>query len=156
MDRRGFSLVELLIVVSLMAMLTGIGTYQFASHSRKANISAQTRKLHGTLTEYRMKAFYEKRNWTFKISANGYDIYSSSNVDAAPVAKVKLAHPVASSDTVNVEFNGQGVAKVLSAKAVCVDSTNDSTVDSVVVSATRVLIGKKTEGSCQSVNIQAQ
>lgn len=155
MNRRGFTLIELLIVIALMGLLTAIGTSQFAVYSKKAQITAQTRTLYGELMQYRLKAFHEKRNWTFKISANGYGIYSSSNVTVTPVTSVVLKHPVTTSDSVDVVFNGQGGTNV-SAKAVCIDGQNDATVDSVVISASRVQIGKKMEGSCESANITAQ
>jgi len=156
MNRRGFSLVELLIVITLMGLLTGIGTFQFSKYTKKSQISSQTRVLYGDLMEYRMRAFYEKRPWTFKISASGYGIYSSSNVDVAPVTSVALKHPVTSSDSLNVVYDRQGAADLSGKKAVCIASSNDSPVDSVVISATRVQIGKKDEGSCESANIIAQ
>lgn len=156
MNQRGFSLIELLIVIMLIGLLTGLGTWQYASYSKKATIQAQTRVLYGDLMQYRMRAFYEKRNWTFKFSASGYGIYSSSDVTVAPVASVALKHPVTTSDfSQTVIFDSQGGASV-SGKAICVASSNDAPVDAVVISATRVQIGKKDEGSCASDNITAK
>lgn len=146
---------ELLIVIMLMGLLTGLGTFQFGKYVKKSQVTAQTRALYGDLMQYRTRAFYEKRNWTFKISANAYGIYSSSDVTVTPVTSVALKHPVTISDSSNIVFDGQGRATV-SGKAVCIDGQNDAVVDSVVISATRVQIGKKTEGDCTSANFDAQ
>ncbi|MBJ6801872.1 pilus assembly FimT family protein [Geomonas propionica] len=155
MDRRGFTVIELLVAVAVMGLLTALGTVQFNNYMKKAQITSQTRTLYGELMQYRIKAFHEKRNWTFKFTASGYGIYSSANVAVSPVRSVELKHNVISSDTDNVTFDGHG-GSTAAAKTVCVESSNDATVDSVVISTSRVLIGKKDEGSCDSDHITAQ
>lgn len=156
MNRQGFTLVELLVVISIMGLLTALGTFQFSSYVKKSGMTSQTRALYGDLNEYRMKSFYEKRNWTFKISSDRYEIFSSSDVTVPPVKTVALKHPVTTADfTANVVFDQQGGSNV-SGKTVCIASSNDAVVDSVIISATRVQIGKKKEGSCQSDNITAK
>lgn len=155
MNRHGFSLVELLVVIMIMGTLTALATFEFSSYMRKSGVTSQTRALYGDLNEYRTRSFYEKKNWTFKISANRYEIYSSSNVAVGAVKTVALTHPVTTDFAVDVVFDQQGGSSV-SGKTVCIASPNDAVVDSVVISSTRVQIGKKNEGSCQSANIVAK
>lgn len=155
MDRRGFTVIELLIVVSLMGFMAALGSFGFSAYMKKSQITNQTRTLYGELMQYRIKAFHEKKNWTFKITASGYGVYSSANVAVSPVRSVELKRRVTSSDAVDITFDGQGGSSV-AAKAVCVEADNDATVDSVVVSTSRVLIGKKGTGSCESAHITAQ
>ncbi|MBU5613302.1 hypothetical protein KOL99_10235 [Geomonas sp. Red51] len=148
-------MIELIVVVALMGFLAALGTVQFNVYMKKSQITSQTRTLYGELMQYRLKAFHEKRNWTFKFTDSGYGIYSSVNVAVSPVRSVELKHHVTSSDTANVTFDGQG-GSTAAAKAICVDTQNEATVDSVVISTSRVLIGKKGEGSCDSAHITAQ
>ena len=155
MTNRGFTLMELLIVIALIGILSAAATFGFSQYSKKSRMAGQTRALYGDLMEYRAKAFYEKRNWTFKISAASYGIYSSANTAAAPVTTVYLKHNVEyNNPTADIVFDSQGLANV-SSKSVCISSANDAVVDSVVISKTRVQIGKKGT-SCDANHIVAQ
>lgn len=154
MNIRGFSLMELLIVIALIGILSALGTFGFAQYSRKSQITNQTRLLYGDLMEYRLKSIYEKRNWTFKMSAASYAIYSSVDITVAPVRTVNLKHNVESSNPIKIVFDTQGGLKSGN-QSVCVTSANDAVVDSVVISETRVRIGKKGT-SCVAENIDAK
>lgn len=156
MNSRGFSLIELIVVMAIMGTLLAITTYSFTSYSQKSRIESQTKQLYGDLMEYRAKALYEKREWTFRITATGYGIYSSSNTGVAPVTSVQLRNPVEFSSTTAVTFGSQGLANV-SDKTVCIAADNDANVDSVVISQTRVQIGKKQVGmDCTGGRIYAK
>ncbi len=156
MNKRGFALTELIVVIAIIATLLTMATFGFSQYIRKSQIASQTKILYGDLMEYRVKAMYEKRNWTVKVSATGYGIYSSATTSVAPVKTVTMNHPVEFNNTADIVFDGQGVANV-SGKTVCVSSTNDAVVDSLVISATRVQIGKKMEGeNCVASKIIAR
>ena len=156
MNKHGFSLIELLIVIALIGILVSAATFGFTQYSRKSKMESQTRLLYGDLMEYRAKALFEKRNWTFKISESGYGIYSSTATTVTPVSAVIFKHPVDFTDTIAViEFNTQGMTDV--AGSVCVAGANDANVDSVTVSKTRVQIGKRKVGlNCVSDHIDAR
>lgn len=159
MNNRGFSLMELLIVITLIGILSALGTFAFSQYSKKSQMATQTRLLYGDLMEYRVKALYEKKNWTFKMSAAKYEIYSSAATAVTPVTTVALKHPVEfkSTPAPPIEFDTQGVIPLADANTVCVASANDSVVDSVVISRTRVQIGKRKAGTdCDPDNIVAQ
>lgn len=156
MKNRGFTLVELLIVIVLIGILSTIGTIAFSEYTKKSQITSQTRTLYGDLMEYRLKALYEKRNWTFKINAASYGIYSSADTSVAPVSSIILKNSVTFNNATDIVYDSQGLANV-SGKTVCVSATNDAAVDSIVISTSRVQIGKKKAGtSCASTNITAQ
>ena len=156
MNNRGFTLIELLIVIALIGILSALATFGFSQYSKKSQITSQTRLLYGDLMEYRMKALYEKRNWTFVIAATGYGIYSSSETTVSPVKTVVFKNAIVSNNTTQIEFDTQGVSNI-SSKTICVTTPNDAVVDSVVISKTRVQIGKKREGqNCEESKIDAQ
>jgi len=156
MNNHGFSVIELMVAIALIGILSAIGTFSFSQYSKKSSISSQTRLLYGDLMEYRSKALYEKKNWTFKISAASYGIYSSSNTTVAPVKTVALKHNIESNNATAIIYDTQGMANV-SGKSVCVSAANDAIVDAVVISSTRVQIGKKREGqNCVESKIDAQ
>lgn len=158
MNNRGFSLIELVIIIAIIGILSAIGTFAFSQYSRKSQIVNQTRLLYGDLMEYRIKALYEKKNWTFKMATTGYDIYSSAVTSVSPVASVVFKHPVFVGTTIpEFGFDTQGLTVDHKQGSVCVDSSNDAVVDSVVISTTRVQLGKKKEGRpCASDEIVAK
>jgi len=151
---------ELMTVIALIGILTALGTFGFSRYTTKTQIVNQTRLLYGDLMEYRLKALYEKKNWTFKIAASSYGIYSSNltSVTVAPVKTVVLKHPVGFNNSNDIVFDSQGMSDVsgISNKSVCISDANDAVVDSIVISATRVSIGKKKGTSCAAANIDAQ
>lgn len=163
MNTRGFSLVELLTVIALIGILSAIGTFGFSRYLVKTRIANQTRLLYGDLMEYRTKALYEKKNWTFKISATGYGIYSSANTAVTPVRSVTLKYDVITDNSDNIIFDTKGHIRFSSdtndtslTQSACVSGSNEAVVDSVVISATRILVGKKTGVDCVSANINPQ
>ena len=163
MNNRAFTLIEVMVVIALIGILSAIGTYSFSQYSRKAQMQNQTRILYGDLMEYRAKALYQKKNWAFKISATGYGIYSSYNTAVAPVTTTVLKHAVESDNAYKIYFNSMGVANISTDpsiftefdKSVCIFAANDAVVDSVVISPTRVQIGKK-GASCAAATINPQ
>lgn len=154
MNKRGFSLIELIVVIGLIGILLSLVTFGFSQYSKKSKMSSQTRLLYGDLMEYRSRALYEKKNWTFNFSSTRYGIYSSVTTTVPPVATVSFTYPVVFNVT-KIVFDSRGMAN--DSGTVCISDTNEAVVDSVVISTTRVQIGKRKEGfSCASTNIYAQ
>lgn len=154
MNNQGFSLIELLIAIALIGILSGLATFGFSQYTKKSGMVNQTRLLYGDLMEYRVKSIYEKKNWTFKMSAAGYGIYSSVDTTVSPFKSVVFKHPVEQGVT-TIKFDSRGMTN--NQGSVCIAGTNDAAVDAVVISTTRVQLGKKMEGEdCVAEKINAR
>ncbi len=157
MKSHGFTLVELVVVIAIIAILTTIGTMQFAGYSRKTNIENQTRKLYDDIMEMRSLALYEKRNRGLRLSASSYKLYSSETMSVNPVTTVNLTTPITYNSGSDIIFDTRGLLKTVDNSTICVSSSNDASVDSVVVSMTKITLGKLDDGaSCVHDNITSK
>ncbi len=65
--KEGFSLIELLIVISIMAILSYFGINYILSAMEKSKIEKDLKKMYGLLQEARIKAFSEKKEFSFSL-----------------------------------------------------------------------------------------
>lgn len=83
MSQRGFTLIELIVVLVVMGILLSIAALNFSDWMRKAQIEKQTRELFTDLNFARSESIFRKRRHSivFDASANGYAFrrYSSEN-----------------------------------------------------------------------------
>lgn len=82
MNSRGFSLIELIIIVSIMAILLTIATIDFNSWTRKYQTEAQTREIYSDLVKFRLNAiqrkqrsavFYGPKSYVFKTYSSPFE-----------------------------------------------------------------------------------
>ena len=62
-----FSLLELLIVISIIAIMSYIGINYILKAMEKSKIERDLKKMYGLLQEARIKAFAEKREFSFSL-----------------------------------------------------------------------------------------
>lgn len=82
----GFTLVELLIVIILIAVLTGAATLQFRSWVEIRNIEKQTREIQSDFLNQRLNAIYLKERRQAVINANQIQFNKYTSVEATPTA----------------------------------------------------------------------
>jgi len=157
MQARGFSLVEIIVVIGIISILTAIGTLSFGEYARRYRTEAQTRMIYGELLHARSSSLYQRRETRMKFYRERFEVYSSmldSDSGVAPVTMRTLEFPIKwNGNDVNVDFDEKGMTADLG--TICIDGSDlTGSVDSVVIANIRVSIGKKDQGGvCKGENI---
>jgi prepilin-type N-terminal cleavage/methylation domain-containing protein len=81
MNNKGFSLIELLVIILIMGTLMSIVTLDFNSMQRKAHIERQTRELFADLNQARIDSQHSKLRHSIVMQPDSYTFkrYSSEN-----------------------------------------------------------------------------
>lgn len=163
MNSRGFTLIEVLIVIAIIGIISAIGTFQFNAYFIKSAIESQTRQMYTDIIEQRSRALFEKRNRGVRIASTVLSLYSSAN-DAAPRTVIGnpfetkvLKYPITSNNNSDIIFDTGGMLDTVSNKTICISATNSASIDSIVVSETRIRLGKLKVGTnCNENNVSAK
>jgi prepilin-type N-terminal cleavage/methylation domain-containing protein len=152
---QGFTLVEMLIVMALIGILLSFATLQFNQYVLKNSIESQTRTMFTDLMNARSQAFMQRTTRTVNITASQMTITDASGTT---VNRTNFKNSVKMIVTTGFTFSGQGIAKDAAGtdtdRAVCVDlAGNSAAVDSVILGATMIQMGKLNGGSCSRANI---
>lgn len=161
MRERGFSLIELLIVIAVMGIIMAIATYYWGQMQLKSAVESEARKMYADLMNIRMQALYRKTSRSVIINGTQFNVYSSAVTTVAPIVTKQLPYPMVwNGSGTAMTFDAQGLMNGSSDRTLCILPTNDTTivnaayVDSLVVSRTRINLGKRTGGDCTSGNIE--
>jgi type IV fimbrial biogenesis protein FimT len=159
---RGFTLVELLVVIALIGIITTLASLNWNQMSTKVAIESEAKIMHADLMEVRMQALYTKKQRRVGISGQQFKIYSSAVETPTPQLTKNLKYPVVwSGAATSVVFDTHGlrVGNVDENDTICILPTNDTSVvyaaavDSIIISQARINLGKRTGGGCSSGNI---
>lgn len=87
MCNRGFTLIEILIAIAIMAILLAVAIPQFNTMQNKVKIEKQTKELHSAIVSARLSAMQDKRPGAVYLGTNQYvyKVYTSLN-DSIPTA----------------------------------------------------------------------
>lgn len=163
LHERGFSLVELVVVLAIMGTLLAIATLNWQEMTVKSGIESQIKKMHADLMEVRMQSLTTKTARSVVITNFQMEIYSSQDTSIPPVRTLALPYRVIWSGggtTSTITFDTQGLTNGTQTSLCIVpeDTTivNSATADSIVVSQARINIGKRNGGDCVSGNVDQQ
>ena len=159
MDQRGFTLVELMIVVGIAGILFAIATMNWNQMQVKSGIETEIKTMHADLMEVRQQALYTKQKRMVVISGQSFRVYPGIDTGVTPVVTKQLRFPVLWNGTgaLELEFDTQGMA--VTESTICVVPTgsltqlNSAYVDSLIVSTAQINLGLRTEGTCTSDKI---
>ncbi len=147
MNARAFTLVELIIVISIMSILTTIAVFNWNRMTTKGNIEGQIKTAYSDLMTVRSEALYCKRNRSVVISGNQFMVYSSNFITSTPISTKSFKFNFVGATTITFDNSGMTNGVV----AICVDPSNtnnmtlanDAAVDSLVVSQAMIWLGKR-------------
>jgi prepilin-type N-terminal cleavage/methylation domain-containing protein len=151
MNRNGFTLTEVIIVILLIMILLAIAIPQFGSMTRKYNIERETRQLYADMINARMRAMNTNRTHILTATATAYSIADDKNsngvIDAGEIMNQSaLSYPVTWGTGTTISFDSRGIPNATG--TVYVTAAGDAAFDCIAVQVTKLYIGKMTGGAC--------
>jgi prepilin-type N-terminal cleavage/methylation domain-containing protein len=158
-NNRGFSLIELVVVIGLIAILSGVVTINFNSWQKKYAIEGQVKEMLIDLTDARMRAIATKQQHTVFLNPTSYTFqrYSSeSDTVGTQIFSKTLKYPMqnfssctysAFSDTpVVIDASGYTSSRMTIAVGI---GLSDPAYNCLALSTARVNMGKINGNNCE-------
>jgi len=139
--KNGFTIIELLIVIAIMAILTYFFMGSITNRINAHKVEEETKKIYGLLQEGRMFAFTRKKELHFEIKAGTACLY---DIDNNPIKCIPLNSPFT---PVIIEIDDRGIFGTQTTISYLGDYPSP-TVDCIKISYIRVRMGKLQNGEC--------
>lgn len=163
MSNKGFSLIEMLVVIAIMGIVMSIATLNFNSWNKKVQIERQTRELFADLNQARIDSVHRKQRHSIVMNPNNYILkrYSSPNESATaggtPISSKDLRYLIStmtgtftgSNGDYHVVFDTRGFVEAINPPTIRVNPSDSSAaIDCIVVSTGRTNLGKVEANAC--------
>jgi len=149
MNKKGITLIELLVAIAIMAILLAIALPAYNTWREKNSIENDVHKMYGLISEMRTKAFTEKLYVNFSFGASNKVLtasYSNDNGSVSGSTTLNLQNKFEFVGNDNVSIDSRGTYSGSSIKPVT--ESTIAPVDCISVNDTRIAIGKWS-GSCE-------
>ena len=163
MNKRGFSLIELIVVIGLIAIMLSLATIEFGSWQRKSIVERYTKELYSDIQDARMKAAFTKVRQGVEFGAQQVvfrSFSSAGDVAGAIVTTKNLPVSIttnfsASPQSNRVEFDLRGIDSDPIIKVICFTTTVDAAYDALIITPSLTSMGKVTNrgNACAQTNV---
>jgi len=153
-NNKGFTLVELLIIIGIIIALLSIAGYAYNAYMVRYNIEKEIKELYADLMTARMRALQENQQYLIQLTATSYTTYIDEDEDGAvddpgdtlvdDLSKSNLPYEITGANIIT--FDQRGLANVLN--SIRISQDNDAEYDCINVSRTRVKLGKWDGSDC--------
>jgi prepilin-type N-terminal cleavage/methylation domain-containing protein len=158
---QGFTLVELLIVMTIVGTLAVIATISFNKMTIKSNIESQIKQMHSDLMTARIWAMDRSTCHFVLLKANGsYTVYEDSNNYCSNLTppdndtmqlQRTMTNPIlfnnaAPTNNVYPIFDNRGLATITG--TISIPDTVGAAYDCILIETTRTSMGLMTGGNC--------
>ena len=160
MNKHGFALTELIVVIGLIAILLAITTLDFGAWQRKSMVERYTKELYSDLQDARMRAAFTKVRQGVELSAQqvtfrrytseGHilgDVISTKNLPLTITWNGGWANPII--------FDTRGIMNDPIIKVLCITTNEDAAYDALIITPALTNMGKVTNrgSACARTNV---
>ncbi len=154
MGHKGFTVLELIIVMAIVGILLALSTMNFSGMETRSAMEKQVRTMYSDLLAARTQSKYQKTTRYVHLTASGYAIYSSADITVSPLASGSFKYPVIFNPTDTIYFDYRGVANLQAGsmpETICINPNDPYVLTSIVISEMGIRMGKINQGgSCSN------
>ena len=157
MGRRGFTIVEVMIVIAILGILVVIGVTDFRGLTEKYKVEAETKQFYADLMDARGRAMQRNRWFFVQVASTGYATFEDGPLpdgDTLPngndnlVTNVSLRHEILNdlAGGGSFGFNRNGIAN--DNGTIRLKSNVHPDYDCITIKPTRIKMGEFVDGAC--------
>jgi len=158
MKEKGFTLVELMVAIAIIAILLTLATLNFNEYTRKHNTEAQVKAIFTDLLAAKVDAVHRRMRYTvvFNVTANPNTCTITDGNGNATQRTLKhgITTNLGAGNNLTLQFDTRGFNTTANApQAVCIADENSLAYDSIVINQVKVNLAKKNSGAnCASAD----
>ncbi len=164
MNRDGFTLMELIIVIGLMSILLALATINFGAWQRKSMVERYTKELYSDVQDARMRAAFTKRVQRIEFgaqqvvfrsfSSEGDVLGTKVSTKTLPLSFTRNTADVPAPST-NIDFDTRGIMVDSNVQVICFTTTEDAAYDALIITPALTSMGKVTNrgSACAQTNV---
>jgi prepilin-type N-terminal cleavage/methylation domain-containing protein len=148
MNRKGFSLVELVVIIAIIGTLLSIVALNFHYYQVKYNTEKLVREMEADFENLRLTAIHQKQDQGAAIQANGFIFKSYSSADepdaaGRQVSTKTLPYQISTDGGGIIRFDTRGFANISSQRVWVITPGTNAGCDTLIVSRAKTNIGKR-------------